>query len=379
MAGLRRLPNRPGGKYYARITMPTSQGERLVGLNTDSKVTARYRKGIVEEVEAEIKDGKDLVFDWQSTNPEVSYFKLSLEKATEDFLRARKADGLRVSTLEIYRLGLSRFKKAAKGSADVKQITLKTIDVFKERFIHLKPATVNMNLRTIKVFMIWLKDRNCIESVPKIKMVKVDNGLPVYLSNSEFKEVCKRVDPHFQRAFWFYRETGLRLSEPFNGEIDGDFFTIKAIDYKGHKDHTIFLIPELKQVLMEMKSMFEEKVKHKIATKKCAIHLYSEVFHKACKGNKRKGIEPIKHRKFHSLRHTAAVRLYLKTRDIYAVMKQLGHSTVKTTEIYSRFRIEQLAQDFPDLMEQQVEMAPKTVKIANSDTEYPDTRIPALA
>jgi len=129
----------------------------------------------------------------------------------------------------------------------------------------------------------------------------------------------------------------------------------------------VYLTPELKAIALEMKAMVEEKVKRGISTRTNAIQLYTKVFYKACKGDKSR--EPIKNRKFHSLRHTSAVRLYLKTRDIYAVMKQLGHSSVTTTEIYSRFDIRLLEEHFPDLVKTPV----KTAKMHFPDTQ---NRIP---
>ena len=41
----------------------------------------------------------------------------------------------------------------------------------------------------------------------------------------------------------------------------------------------------------------------------------------------------------HSLRHTYAVRLYLKTGDIKEVSMKLGHKNLKTTEIYIKFNM----------------------------------------
>ena len=40
---------------------------------------------------------------------------------------------------------------------------------------------------------------------------------------------------------------------------------------------------------------------------------------------------------------------YLKTRDIYQVSKELGHTSVKVTEKYTKFRLRKLEQDFPNL------------------------------
>ena len=49
----------------------------------------------------------------------------------------------------------------------------------------------------------------------------------------------------------------------------------------------------------------------------------------------------------HSLRHSYACREYLKTRDIYNVKLKLGHSSVTTTEVYTKFNIDKLIEDFP--------------------------------
>ena len=52
----------------------------------------------------------------------------------------------------------------------------------------------------------------------------------------------------------------------------------------------------------------------------------------------------------HCLRHTFAVRRYLQTRDIYQVKQELGHSSVVTTEIYTKFSLRRLKDDFPSLV-----------------------------
>ena len=52
----------------------------------------------------------------------------------------------------------------------------------------------------------------------------------------------------------------------------------------------------------------------------------------------------------HCLRHTFAVRRYLQTSDIYLVKQELGHTSVVTTEIYAKFSLRRLENDFPSLM-----------------------------
>lgn len=91
---------------------------------------------------------------------------------------------------------------------------------------------------------------------------------------------------------------------------------------------------------------------------------YSKVFKECCRT-----IEI--DRRFHDLRHTFAVRRYLITRDIYQVMKEMGHSKVTTTQIYSKFNTRRLEADFPTL----VQSYHKTTKMDIVDTEMVDTKV----
>ena len=72
--------------------------------------------------------------------------------------------------------------------------------------------------------------------------------------------------------------------------------------------------------------------------------------------------------KFHDLRHTFAVRRYLMTRDIYQVMKEMGHTKVTTTQIYADFQISRLEFDFPSIL-----YAPNQAVFGNGDTKLWDT------
>ena len=73
--------------------------------------------------------------------------------------------------------------------------------------------------------------------------------------------------------------------------------------------------------------------------------------------------------KLHDLRHTFAVRRYLITRDIYQVMKELGHTKVTTTQIYTEFEDTiDIALEFPSIVNIQ-----NKVKFGKEDTLLEDT------
>lgn len=368
------------GKYYARLYYSNNgrNKEKIFPLNTSNRRQAESRL-------LEVKQFQDLAINgeftpsWKSENGNPCADGYKLSEATEDFLKSRKADNARNSTLDIYSRGLNLFIEAVTDKS-VKDITIEDIDKFKAYYLYkLMPATINMALRPVKSLLFWLKERDLINKVPRIKQINTGYSLPIYVTNAEFEEICKRVNPHFQRAFWFYRESGLRLSEPFMGVLEGNFFKIKACDYKGNHDHEISLTPELKTILIEMRSIVNEKVRAKIATLENAIHLYTSIFYKACKGDTRYGWNQIKNRKFHSLRHTCGIRSYIKTKDIYAVKKTLGHRSVTTTEIYTKYNEKRLQQDFPDLFKNEDEITKKLVEKTLSDTKHRTQQYPIFA
>ncbi|SVD38418.1 uncharacterized protein METZ01_LOCUS391272, partial [marine metagenome] len=76
-------------------------------------------------------------------------------------------------------------------------------------------------------------------------------------------------------------------------------------------------------------------------TERCAVKHFSRIWSDTCK---KVGLEK---RKMHNLRHTFAVMEWLRTGDIYLVCKKLGHSSVTTTEIYTKFEESELRKHFP--------------------------------
>lgn len=376
MASLRKAR----GKYYARLywSKDGQNKEKIFPLNTTNRREAESRLLEVNQYH-DLAINSEFTPSWKSENGNPHEDGYRISDAKRDFLKGCKSDRLRETTLQLYGRGFNRLIKAISDKR-VKDITIDDIDQFKTYYMEdLAPVSINIDLRMFKTMLNWLKDRNKIQTIPKIKQIQVGQSKPIYVTNAEFDEICKRVDHHFSKAFWFYRETGLRLGEPFNAVLNGDFLTITADTAKSKREHEIHLTPELKNVLFEMQELVNEKVKRCLATRENAIKYYSRVFKFACKGNLKKGTEPIKNRKFHSLRHSCALRLYLKTRDIYAVMKQLGHSSIETTTIYSKFNEKRLQQDFPDLIHTDYQIPKKQVNDRISDTKARTQQDPIFA
>ena len=341
MAGLRKLK----GKFYCRVYYMKPNGkssEKMVPLRTADRKTAVLRRLEVERFEEDIKNGMDFEFPWMTESGQTEVVRYSLADAKADYIKARKAEGLRDKTISMYKLSLSHFLDHLGEETPAETVTTQDIQSFQQALQpDMTKTSINIHLRALKTFFFWLEEHGHIDTPPKIKLLQTNKSLPIYVSNAEFDKIQEQVSPHYQRVFWFYRETGCRLSEPFQGEVNGQFLTIKAETSKTHQERDIYLTPNLLAILTELRTKYENrKVKAKTFRDRYSVH-----FRRACDKAKITG------KKFHSLRHTFAVRTYLKTRDIYKVAKLLGHASVTTTEIYAKFNMRRLEQDFPDLVE----------------------------
>jgi integrase len=347
-----------GKNFFVRVSRPkgSKPQEVKIPLQTADEKTALIRKRIIDRQEREIKAGLDYELPWLNEVRSCDPKDVPMMKIIEKYLVAKSADQLRKSTIDNYRYSLSLFSEAIGPNVQLSNLNTTHIDTFKIAHAkRLSATTINISLRGVRTFLNWCFDRDYIRKVPKIKMVQVPKSEPVYLSNGQYDALCANSENHLARAWWFYRESGCRLAEPFYGEINGDFLTIKAETSKGKRTRDIYLTHRMKEILLEMRStthLREEVKSYKLGfkhnqQKTHEINYYSRQF---CYAVRAAGI-PGKH--LHHLRHTAAVRTYLQTRDIYEVARKLGHASVTTTEIYTQFNIRRLEQDFPDLVQDQ--------------------------
>ena len=64
------------------------------------------------------------------------------------------------------------------------------------------------------------------------------------------------------------------------------------------------------------------------------------------------GADESKH--FHSLRHTFAVRSLIRGTSIYQLKMLMVHSSVTTTEVYGNMNLKRIEQDFPTIVENNI-------------------------
>ena len=331
-----------GKKYQTTAEIP---------LKTKSIVTANERLSIVNKVQKEVKvlykRNEKYSFPWMNDEGKRKIEYLTLEQAFEMWIKVRKSQGLAQSTIERNRNSLNTFMSIIGKSIRLKSIKTSHIDNYTEkmRLKEYAPDGININLRTLVTFFKWASRRNHIDKKPYIDKVKVGNSLPSYYNDMEFEKLMSETNEHFEKVFRMYRNTGFRLTEPILGVLKNDTLIISAEHSKTRKERRILLSPLDVPVIYELQERFNVwRSKVKVNRTKYFAQRYSKEFKRLLNLCELEG-------KFHDLRHTFAVRRYLITRDIYQVMKELGHTKVTTTQIYTEFEDTiDIALEFPSIV-----------------------------
>ena len=337
------------GKWYARVQWYNAnvKKEKQVPLKTMSKVTARQRLAEVNKVESDIRAGMEFTFPWLNDEQITSVRVLALSNAINEWIQDRKSNGIRPSTIRRNQYSMKSFMSITGRKRPLCTVTTKVIDTYRNVCIDkgMTPDGININLRSMKTFFRWCHRRDYISKVPHIDIVSKPKSMPLYIPDRIFAELMRLewLDQHYKTAFLFYRETGCRVSEPFIGDLDGNWLLISANKTKQRADKELRLNAECLRLCIEMRS-YVEKYEGTVESwtqnlSKTFLKVMREIDGKDTKYH------------LHCLRHTFAVRRYLQTRDIYLVKQEMGHASVTTTEIYAQFSLRRLEMDFPSLVE----------------------------
>ncbi len=219
----------------------------------------------------------------------------------------------------------------------------------KEPISYIAPITINIELKNLRASFNTALRWNYIQSNPfsRQKLCFVNEQSPVFFTREDFKEFMKCIEEGwFKEIVIFATLTGMRRGEIINlrwSDIDLQRKTIAiqsnpTFRTKQGKHRTIPLNETAVYILQQKaKKLFSdyvftfngkqinfETLTHKFKDKVILSKLDNQKLH------------------FHSLRHTFASWLVQDGVSIYAVKELLGHSDVKTTQVYSHLQPEQM-------------------------------------
>lgn len=237
-------------------------------------------------------------------------------------------------TIEVYTTCVTFFLKYIKN--DISKITKDNIIDF---IFHLQsknkaPKTINLYKEAIKFFIKEVLKMNLDFDIKSSHEAK---KLPIVLSNQDIIKIIEVTNnlKHKLLLSLSYA-SGLRVSEIVNlkvGDISLDELTIHIKWAKWNKDRITVFSQKLKNDLWK-NILYKEKNDYLIESErwwKLTERTAQIIFKNAMKKAWIK-----KDASFHSLRHSFATHLLENGTDIRYIQELLWHSSIKTTQIYTK-------------------------------------------
>ena len=376
---------KPNGSlfYYSIISNVKWSKPKRIPLNAKTKSEAILRHQHVVKMERDIKSGIDFIFPWQNNSSGRTKINITtLEDAVIEYLDYRIGK-VRSSTIRRDRVSLNQLMKYIGKSKPVNKLSRKTIDG-KNGLIRCmqnemngierkyKDSGINFSLRHIKTFFNWLYKRaEYIDKEILFDKLNVGEPLPRYLNENELSQIHNLdwLNDFYKRIFLFYENTGCRPSEPFDGELFGDWLIVEVEKSKSKKIRQIHLSDQSRETLCEMHQFRDiYAIRGSKNPNESAYHRLATIMRKVVKdlGFLGKDIS------LKSFRHTYGIKRVTVTGNIHQVAREMGHSKITTTEIYLQYPEQRRIDDFPSLRKF-IELEEKRRDNVNSATNYSAT------
>lgn len=240
-------------------------------------------------------------------------------------------------TIKNYTSCLSRFFVYGNGKSDIETINSYIIDLIENQ--KKSHTYCNQIISAVKMYFqaSGLLKGDFEESFIHIERPKKEKKIPKVLSQQDIIKIFNVTENIKHRTiFMLAYSCGLRVSEVTNfkvSDIDSDRMLVIIRQSKGRKDRistlSIKMLEQLRiyyKVYQPREWLFENQMHNGPMSQRTLQKVFNDALGKA-KINKKAT--------FHSLRHSFATHLLDSGVDIRYIQELLGHSSTKTTEIYT--------------------------------------------
>lgn len=211
------------------------------------------------------------------------------------------------------------------------------------------PTSRKRALISIKSFYHFCTKKGyCEENISRpVEHIKLEMKERIYLTEDEVHSLFSSTEDALLRLiFQTLYYTGLRIGECINLKLEDIDFSNNLIyvrEGKGKKDRNIPINEKLKPLLYDYKRLWRiDAGTDKFFSTRSGGICQSYINRMLKKSTEKAGIK--KHVTAHILRHSFASNLLRKGVDILRIQRLLGHSSIKTTSIYTHTNIVDLGQ-----------------------------------
>ncbi len=215
-------------------------------------------------------------------------------------------------------------------SVDVKPVLISDYFSFLSSIKTYKPKTLHRIISTLSSFYRFLYAQEAISTNPLlgIERPKIKDQELRYLKHSQVVRLIESIeDPRDRLIVRTIYATGVRVSELCAmdiGDIDFEEETIR-VRGKGGKIRIVFVD---RDTLDDMATFIDDRIAGPLFPGQQGHHISPRSVQHIFKQYAPPGITP------HKIRHSYASELYRRSKNLRVVQENLGHTSIKTTEIY---------------------------------------------
>lgn len=265
-----------------------------------------------------------------------------------------KVKNYSVHTITNYQRDISRFLNFIDSQGfNFKQLATNQISqwIIFLRKLGLGNRSIQRNISSLKNFYQYMFKNGFLSSNPFEGVVapKISDSLPKALSPEDVNKLLsfepKTIFDYRDKAFLeLLYSSGLRVSEAISvnlSSFESDFTFVRVVG-KGNKERMLpvgkyakYAIQkwlDIREVSADKDVLFTNKFGKRITARAMQERLYNLSL--------RQGMSPVNP---HMLRHSFATHLLESSGDLRSIQEMLGHSSLSTTQIYTKLNFQQLA------------------------------------
>lgn len=256
--------------------------------------------------------------------------KTSIAKESEKFLAYLKdIRGYSEQTIRTYQIALTQMLELTKIEQE-EGVHIFNIMPLRLHIASQNKKTISKKLSAIRSFKEYLEDNGYTIMIKGDGVVKTPKTLPKPISDEHIREALGKADSEERLIVLLLYSLGLRISELASLRLDSIGPEWVRVVGKGNKTREIPILPEL-----------QNAIRLHIERTGCHVYLFEKDGEKLSENSlrymltklfKKIGIKATPHQ----LRHAFATELLNNGARILDVKDLLGHSSLQTTEIYTK-------------------------------------------